>query len=472
LTLDNSNTGSFRDPGGQIFTKNGRIYRTITRLALEDFEQVEKTGLFEELTGTRDLVGYTRVKNIDLGPATENAELILEHNLIPFISYPYEWSFSQLKVAALLHLDIQIKAFDKKIVLSDATAYNVQFIGNKPIFIDHLSFKPYQDGQFWLAHKQFCEQFLNPLLLRSYLGITHNSWFRGSLEGIDLVSFNAILPWYRKFNFQVLTNVVLPAVFEKRAISNINTDSNSNQKLATSIKNQKLPASSYKNILLGLRRLIHKLQPKGKSSTVWSEYANSHSYKDAEFDKKRAFVQKFSSSIKPEILWDIGCNVGDFSKFSLEAGTKKVIGFEYDFGVLENAYSRSISENLDFLPLHLDAANPTPSQGWNQQERFGLNQRRNADAVIALAVIHHLCIGRNIPLKYAVDWIVGHAANGVIEFVPKNDPMVQELLSLRQDIFDNYTVENFTDILAENAVIKETEVITENGRTLFWFASK
>ena len=194
MTFQTSNPSSFRDPGGQVFDKDGHIYRTITQSALREFEQIETTGLFEELVESGDLVAYRRAKNVDLGPKAKNAVLILEHEKIPFISYPYEWSFPQLKAAALLHLNIQIRAIDFKVVLSDATAYNIQFDGFKPVFIDHLSFKTYKEGEFWLAQKQFSQQFLNPILLRSYLGITHNSWFRGSLEGLDLISFNAILP--------------------------------------------------------------------------------------------------------------------------------------------------------------------------------------------------------------------------------------------------------------------------------------
>ena len=472
MTIQASNPSSFRDPGGQVFDKDGLIYRTITQSALREFEEIETTGLLEELVEKGDLVAYKRAKNVDLGPAARNAVLILEHEKIPFISYPYEWSFPQLKAAALLHLNIQIRAIEFKVVLSDATAYNIQFNGFKPVFIDHLSFKLYKEGEYWIAQKQFCQQFLNPILLRSYLGITHNSWFRGSLEGLDLISFNAILPWYQKFNFQVLTNVVLPAIFEKKAILKSESGSYSNKKLASTVKNRTLPLATYKNMLVGLKKLITKLEPKAISGTVWSEYATSHSYNDEEFQLKRAFVKKFTQTTKPKILWDIGCNSGDFSKLALENGAERVIGFEFDFGALETAYLRAKTENLCFLPLHLDAANPSPSQGWDQQERVGLNQRRNADAVIALAVIHHLCIGKNIPLELVVNWIVATAPKGVIEFVPKGDPMVQEMLSLREDIFASYTVELFTDLLKKIATINEIQVVTGSGRILFWYTSK
>ena len=171
----------------------------------------------------------------------------------------------------------------------------------------------------------------------------------------------------------------------------------------------------------------------------------------------------------PAIVWDIGCNTGRYSEEAINAGAKKVIGFEYDLGALELSFQRAVKQNINFLPLYMDLANPSPSQGWNQNERLGMFERRNADAVIALAIIHHLSIGRNIPLQEFIRWLVQLAPVGVIEFVPKSDPMVQELLQLREDVFENYNFTNFANYLSDVAKIVKTENITESGRKLIWY---
>ena len=221
-------------------------------------------------------------------------------------------------------------------------------------------------------------------------------------------------------------------------------------------------------MLLGLRHFIEGCSLPGKK-TVWSDYADNNSYADDEARSKRAFVGAMVEGVGPGVLIDLGCNSGDYSVAALEAGARSVIGFDFDFGALEVAVHRAEQQNLPFLPLWLDAANPSPSQGWGQAERKGLKERASADALIALAFIHHIVIGRNIPLDMAVDWIVDMAPQGVIEFPPKSDPMVQRLLSQREDIFPDYTEEAFRAVLARRARVVREEHLSENGRLLVWY---
>jgi len=452
--------GSYRDPSGHVFIQNARIFRTVTKHGLEAFQAVEKTGLLAELVEKELLVPWWEADENVLEQTDQSVMRILEHARLPYISYPFEWSFSALKNAALLHLDVHLMALAKGVTLSDASAFNVQFIGPKPIFIDHLSFRPYEDGEFWKGHGQFCEQFLNPLLLYSEIGIPHNAWYRGSPEGIPSASLASMLGFRSRMKLQVMTNVILPAWFERR--------SSSSSEVSKSVSKKRLPLSGFQNMLVGLRNFIAKLKPPSQVTT-WQEYAENNSYATDEAQAKTRFIHDFCSAVRPEIIWDMGCNTGEYSKAALEGGAKMAVGFEYDAGALERAYSRASQEQLNFLPLHLDAANPTPSQGWNQEERVGFAERRNADAVMALALVHHLAIGRNIPLPSVVDWLVGHAPQGVIEFIPKGDPMVQELLSLREDIFENYTDEIFDESIARYARVVREETVTNTGRRLVWF---
>ncbi len=461
MSLVAPDPGSFRDPRGRINYVGDRVFRTITESAAADFEFVRDSGLLERLAGDGRMIGTEITSAEILGERGKDARYVVEHPKLPFISYPYEWSFPALKAAALLHLDVQMEALDAGISLSDASAYNVQFQGARPLFIDLLSFRKYQDGEMWAGHRQFCEQFLNPLLLRSKLGIVHNPWYRGAQEGISTADLRRLLPWTSKLSTNVLLHIVAQSSFQNSSVA-----TNKNKKvLATS----QFPTSSYRRMLKKFNDWIETLEPAGSPKTVWRDYARSHSYNSDEVAAKKDFIAKFTKAATPRIVWDLGCNTGDYSKVALENGADYSIGFDYDQGALELAFLRASTEKLNFLPLFLDSANPSPNQGWSQSERKGMRERASADAIIALAFIHHIIIGRNVPLEDVVGWLTSLAPQGVIEFVPKDDPMVQELLALREDIFPKYSEEYFLNKLQQNATIYKIQKITNSGRKLIWY---
>lgn len=459
MTAAVAETGSFRDHRGRIYYVEDRVLRTVMPVAMDDFNFVRATGLVDDLVDKGLLIGETRV---DKALVADNAaEIVIEHPRLPFVSYPYEWSFPALRSAALLHLDLQLEALKKDVTLTDATAYNVQFRGARPVFIDSLSLRRYVDGEFWAGHRQFCEQFVNPLLLHSKLGVPHNAWFRGALEGIPANELSKLLPWHSRLSWNVLTHVVMQARLQNA--------SGQSDAAVDKAKGRKLPRIGFEQILYGLRRWIQKLEPKKGDATVWQEYAHDNSYVDDEVEKKRAFVAEFVRSIEPGLLFDIGCNTGDYSVLSLESGAGYVVGFDFDVGALDHAFRRAERDGLDFQPLLLDAANPSPAQGWLERERQGLEGRARGDAVIALAVVHHLAIAKNLPLQQVLGWIMAMAPRGIIEFVPKSDPMVQRLLSLREDIFADYDEESFRSIVAAQARIVTSSVVSASGRTLYWY---
>ena len=165
----------------------------------------------------------------------------------------------------------------------------------------------------------------------------------------------------------------------------------------------------------------------------------------------------------------LGCNTGLFAELALNRGAEHVIGFDYDQGALEKAFRRAADKGLRFQPLFLDAANPSPDQGWRQAERVGLARRDRPDALIALALEHHLAIGRNVPLTEVVDWLTACADRGIIEFVEKSDPRIQKMLMLREDIFQDYNKAAFEAALAAQARIIGAETISGSGRTLYWY---
>ncbi|MBC2777148.1 class I SAM-dependent methyltransferase [Parasphingopyxis sp. GrpM-11] len=449
--------GSFRDPAGRVYIRDDRVLRAVYEMGRENFEAADKAGVLDALIAKDLLIGATKtrsklVKELDPEPCH-----VLSHPLIPFISYPYEWTFSQLKAAALLHLELHLEALKLDFTLCDATAYNVQFQGTTPIFIDHLSIVPYEEGEIWAGHRQFCMQFLNPLILWAKRGVVPNSWYRGSVEGIPPEDLAAVLKWRDKLSFTVLAHVVTQAKVHSHALK-----TETKERVVSA---RKLPKRSLVAMLEGLKDYIKGLElPGGRS--VWSEYADDNSYNADKRAEKHEFVAAMASKVKPKMMFDIGCNSGDFTATALDAGAKSVVAFDFDYGALEQAYSRFSQSKQPVMPLWLDAANPSPAQGWANAERASLNDRGNVDAMVALAVIHHIAIGRNVPLDMAVDWLIGLAPQGVIEFPNKDDVMVRKLLANRKDIFPDYTEEAFLHHVGERAKIVKQKKLGEDGRLI------
>lgn len=459
----NREAGSFRDPAGNVIISNNRVLRTVNEVARADYEAIRDKGILSKAIQQGFLISFQELDKPDWPIDTTDAAYIVEHPRIPYISYPYEWSFNQLKAAALHHLDFQLAMLEDNVVLSDATAYNIQFIGSKPIFIDLLSLRPYREGEFWVGHRQFCEQFLNPLLLRAFNGICHNAWFRGALEGISTADLARLVPTSKKFSWNVLSHVILQAKLERGVI-------NDPDKLIERAKSRsQLSKTAYYGLLSQMRKWISKLVPIDKGKTVWRDYAQTHTYTSKEAALKREFVKDFVAATRSKTVVDMGCNTGDYSVAALEAGAEYVIGFDFDQQTIDLAFSRAIDQKLPFLPLFLDAANPSPNQGWRQAEREGFAGRTRADSLVALAFEHHLALAKNIPIQQVIQWLVNIARHGIIEFVPKTDSTIQKMLSLREDIFCDYSLETFESHLKALSKIVQKKVVSESGRCLFWY---
>jgi len=459
--------GSFRDPAGYVFHYENRVLRALSARGVEAFFPILQSDLLREWE-TRGVAVKSRA--IELGdPAYDlTGELpmevagVLEHSRIPYISYPYEWPFGLLKKAALLHLDLQIEALDAGFSFSDSSAYNIQFIGAQPLLMDVLSLRPYVEGEYWSGYRQFCEQFLNPLLLTSEAGIPFGAWYRGNLSGIPVIDTARAIPAIRKLKPKVLLHVALHARLMESA----------GRLDGTKARTSPMSKVGLRAMLTGMRRWIASLEPRGADKTFWADYENRNSYDADQAQVKRALVAKYVGQVQPKMLFDLGCNSGDYSELALESGAASVVGFDFDAGALAAAVSRSSEKGLNFLPLHLDISNPSPNQGWRQLERMGFDQRAHADGLVALALIHHLVIGANIPMRQAVDWLLNTAPTGVVEFVPKSDPMVIGMLANREDIFVDYTTEHFRSYLAERVSIVEETAVGTDGRVLFRYQAR
>ena len=453
--------GSFRDPAGKIFYKNGKVYRKLSETGAKRFDYLKKDNLLEELIKKEFIVKTSETDGRQIDDKLKG-EKILEHEKIDFISYPFEWTFNQLKDAALFHLDFQIYLLNKNAKLIDASAYNIQFKDNKPIFIDVLSIDEYKDGEFWYAHKQFCENFFNPLLLSSRKGVSFNNWFRGNLEGIQTSDLNSLLNFFDFTSPSVFINVFMMNKLDER--SKINP-----KKASDKVKfSKKFSKKSFINLLSQMRNFISKLKSKKKISD-WDTYEENNTYQVQEEEDKLSVIKNFVDKHNPSFLVDLGCNEGKYSEYASKQKNVKVVGIDFDLNVLDRAYIKSKKNNPNFFPMYVDFSNPSSNLGWAGSERKGLQERSNFDCVIALALIHHLVIAKNIPLEDVIKWIVSFAPSGLIEFVPKEDPTAKIMMSLKGDIFKDYEEKKFETLLSKYAKIKNISNVTSTNRKIYEF---
>ncbi len=455
-------SGSFRDPAGKVFHQNNRIFRLLEDEGIDRLEFLKKNNLLENLIKKKFLIESKEIGINEVQLEELSQKKIIEHKKINYISYPYEWSFEQLKDAALHHLDMHIYLLKNHATLIDGSAFNIQFESYKPIFIDLLSIKKYEDGEFWKAHRQFNENFLNPLILKSKKDINYNNWFKGNLEGITTKDLNSILNFKDKLSYNIFTQVVMMNYFDNKALKNKKID-------IKKINQKKFPKKSFLSMLINLKNLILSLDIK-KSKTTWDDYSINNTYKSEEENQKKEIVRKFSEKYKFDNLADLGCNDGVYSEICLSSGTNFIVGFDYDLTAVNNAFKLAKRNKLNFLPLYFDASNTSSNLGWFQKERKGYLERINFDGMLALAFEHHLAIAKNIPLDQVIQWLVNTAPIGLIEFVPKEDETIKKMLSLKGDIFQDYNEENFRNILANKSKILSEDKISESGRKIFQYS--
>jgi len=445
--------GSFRDPSGFLFYKDGLIYRQINTIYKENYEHLMDSGLYKALVDANLLIPHKEVDIDGLEP--DKAYKIIKPEPIPFISYPYEWCFSQLKDAALTTFKIQKIAMDFEMTLKDCSAYNIQFVKGKPTFIDTLSFEKYHPGQSWIAYRQVCQHFLAPLALMSYKDIRLNQLFRIFIDGIPLDLASSLLPSSTSFKASLLSHIHLHAKSQRHFADR-----------TVNIGGHKISRLSFMGLIDSLESAIKKMYWKAKG-TEWADYYEDTNYSPAAIDHKKEIVAKFLDMINPETVWDLGANDGLFSRI---ASDKKMltISFDIDPAAVEKNYLRSVKKGeTNIIPLLLDLTNPSPGIGWENTERISLIQRGPADTAFALALIHHLAISNNLPISKIANFFNSICKSLIIEFVPKDDSQVQRLLSTREDIFPDYTQQAFESEFRKHFIISSTIKIKDSKRTIY-----
>ena len=446
--MTNKLNASFRDPSGFVFKKDNEIYRQINECYKDNWEKFIESGLCEKLISENLLINHTDVSD------QFDAYKVIKPEKIDFISYPYEWSFSQYKDAALLTLKIQKIALEYDMSLKDASAYNVQFHKGKPIFIDTLSFETLDETKPWVAYKQFCQHFLAPLALMSKKDIRLSGLMRNYIDGIPLDLASELLPKFASFG--IYTNIHLHAKAQKKYESI--HDKN--------VKNVKFSKFYHETMVESLIGLVNSLKWNVKG-TEWGDYYTFTNYNDEAQKNKEILVSSFIDEINPDSLWDVGANNGFYSRLASNKGIN-TIAFDIDPVAVEKNYLQvKNAKEEKILPLIMDLTNPSPAIGWNSEERDSLNRRGTADTVMALALIHHLAISNNLPFISVAKFFAEISKHLIIEFVPKEDSQVQKLLSTREDIFPKYNIECFEKDFGQYFRILKKENIENSLRTLF-----
>lgn len=458
--------GSFRDREGRIFYRDGEVYRALSPAAAADWRALQETGFFARAQAAGWVI-ETHDADPALLPESEDQaqrwQAALHHRRIPFVSYPYEWSFGMLRDAALLQLDLLLAALAEDFVLKDSSPYNVQWLGHQPVFIDLPSFQRLPRGEPWIGYLQFCQLYLYPLLLTAYRDVPHHAWLRGSLDGIPPETCAALFSVRDRLRPGVFTHVHLQSWLRRLHASR-----------STSARDEArrsgFPRALIKRNAASLRRLVAGLRWR-RARSEWSEYAEEHSYAPADLQAKERFVERAAATRRFTRLWDLGCNTGRFTRIAARF-CDHAVAMDADPLAIERLYLelQAGSGTANVLPLVNNLADPSPDQGWRGLERRSLAARGRPDLTLALALIHHLVIGANVPMAELVAWLADLGSHLVIEFPTRADGMVKRLLLNKDDRYADYEQGFFERCLERHLRVVEREALPSGTRWLYFCA--
>ncbi len=454
-------SASFRDPSGFMFKRDGEFYRQVNQSYKADYDLLMSSGLYQHLSKAKALIPHQEAE-LGLSPLPEKAYKIIKPLQLGFISYPYEWCFNQYKDAAILTLSIARRALEYGMVLKDASAYNIQFHEGRPIFIDTLSFEAYKEGSPWVAYKQFCQHFLAPLALMAKTDIRLLGLMRNYIDGIPLDLASALLPKSTKLHFGLATHIHIHARSQQKY---------ADQKLSQKELSGKISKQALFNLIDSLLTVVRSLRVE-TIMTEWSDYYQDNNYTKSSFEAKRDLVADFVKQVNPKTVWDLGGNTGEFSRCASNLDIP-TISFDIDPGAVQQNYTIVKAEKEKFmLPLIMDLTNPSPAIGWHNQERDSLKERGPAELIMALALIHHMAIANNVPLREVARSFAELGEYLLIEFVPKQDSQVVRLLRSRLDIFPDYNPEGFKQAFSEYYTILDEKPVTGSERTMYLMKRK
>lgn len=427
MTNHQLHPASFKDPSGFVFHATGILYRQVNRSYGTNWDLLMSSGLYQELVKKKQLIPHQEIDANLTG--TAEWYKTLQPQPIPYISYPYEWCFEQLRDAALLTLSIQQTALKYGMSLKDATPFNIQFVQGKPIFIDTLSFDVYNPEQPWVAYRQFCQCFLFPLYLEHYLKKDVQKILSCYIDGIPVDVTARLLPWKSNLSLGVWLHVYLQNTVQRSKKDGGNTVQFQKKKLL--------------DLISHLEGILQKFPAERTYKTTWNNYYDDTIMSQEYLQEKEKTFRQFCEGLSIKTALDLGANDGHFSKILAARGIQ-IVSTDVDGQCINRLYHEVKKQDTpNILPLILDISNPSPAIGFHNKERASFHQRIQTDLVLALALVHHLVIGKNIPLHLLADYFNDIAPRLIIEFVPKQDPKVQQMLKSRLDVFEDYTEEHF-----------------------------
>lgn len=456
-------TGSFRDRDGRIYRSEGRIFRGMSALAIKQFEKLQSTTFYQKYLDQGQLVASEFVASEEV-PLPEHIRQqwagFLEHERIPVISYPYEWTFGMFRDAAMLQLDLVEAAIQEGMTLKDASPYNIQFFAGKPVFIDIPSFETLPVGTPWVGYRQFCEMFLFPLMLQAYKGIHIQPMMRAGIDGVNLQTAARMFSFRDRFRSGVLTHVWLQAKLDSRYG---NTQKNVRTDLKSAGFNKELILANVRK----LRKLLAKLDWQGEGSE-WGSYDAFHNYSESDHELKESFIEDCVKASQANVVWDIGCNTGQFSKIAARHAPL-VLAMDLDHFAVERLYREIMEKDLGgILPLVQNIADPSPNWGWRNRERVDLQTRAQPDLLLCLALIHHVVISANVPMAEFVDSLSDLSDQLVIEYVSRSDDKVKALLRNKEDKYSDYSREGLENELSRHYEILKRQELESGNRYLYW----
>lgn len=444
---------SFRDPSGHVFSRDGQLRRQVNESYAADYDHLMASGLYDALTRRGLLVQHDEVQE---PPDRGQAYKVLQPELVPFVSYPFEWAFSQLKAAALATLAIQRAAVEHGMVLKDASAFNVQFVGASPVLIDTLSFERWAVGTPWVAYRQFCQHFLGPLALMSATDVRLGTLSRVYVDGPPLDLVSGLLPVSSRFSPALFMHLHLHAKAQAR---------HGNAAIAG-----KVPTTFSKRAMLGLIDNLESAVGRltyNPSGTTWADYYANTNYTESAMAEKHRLVERVLQVDRPRVVWDLGANTGAFSRVAADTGAY-TLAIDGDPAAVERAALDGQSRNeRRVLPLVMDLSNPTSDMGWAHDERQSLAARGPADTVLALGLIHHLSLANQVPFRMTAEYLARLGRTLVIEFVPRSDSQVVGMLSRMPHADGQYTQDAFEAAYRERFDVLDAEVIPGTSRRLY-----
>ena len=454
--------GSFRDRTSRVFYADGAVLRGLDGRALVEWDALAATRFFPRLLREGKVIGTERLQAVGVRRPGDDTQWagVLRHERISFVSFPYEWCFGMLRDAALLQLELLEAALDEGMILKDATPFNVQWAGARPVFIDVASFERLRQGEPWAGYRQFCEMFLYPLLLQAYRNVAFQPWLRGRIDGIEAMQCWNLMSVRDLFRPGVLAHVYLQAKAQSRFADTA-------QDVRGDLRVAGFHSALIKANVRRLARLVRRLRWREAAST-WSEYTTGTSYAEREREAKAAVIERTVASRAWKLVWDLGCNTGVFSRMAAQRA-ELVVAMDGDHLVIERLYQSLKHEGAQrILPLVSNVADPPPRLGWRGMERGSLADRGRPELILCLALIHHLAISANIPVHEIVEWLRSLGGALVIEFVAKEDPMVRRLLQNKRDDYADYDRGHFEGCLKSLFDVSQVAELAGGARVLYF----